>query len=245
MNIEICNEMKKIRNLLILLITSLLFASCLDNNESDFNANADVYVIKKKTGDADMYAKTFYVYGNQMMQSASVTETGGSGGKIDLIQDYRSIFVMSKLPQESDYLPYPPVTNDYLFQVTSEGGITKEYNDFLSFDDIGIPEIDSIYFSDNNKYLNVAWTEVDGTDGYLIKILNTEGEEVLNGYGFGPEVLEYQLNVLLANWVITPVQGETYVVQVHAFAYEPEFETGYEAYNIQEVAIDEKEIIWP
>jgi hypothetical protein len=238
--------MRRIRNFTLMLITSVILASCFgDDAESKFEVYTDAYVLKKMAGDEEVYARIFYAYANQLMRTASATEMGGSGETINLLQDPRSVFTMSKIPQGSDYKPYAPATSDYLFQVTSESGITDESQDFLSFDDIDITEITKTEFSDNNKYLDIAWTEVNGADGYLIKIFNMEGMEIVNSYGFSADILEYRLNIVLENWIELPEQGETYVIEVRAYAYEPDFPVGYDAYNIQEVSIAESEIVWP
>lgn len=243
---EIIKVMRRIRIYALMLITAFALASCFGDDEgSEIEVFTDAYVLKKMAGDEEVFAKTFYAYANQLMRSASATEIGGSGEKIELTQDPRSIYTFSKIPQQSDFNPYPPATVDYLFQVTSESGITKESTDFLSFDNIDITDITKTEFTENNKYLDIAWTEVTGADGYLIKIYNTEGVEIMNSYGFDTDILEYRLNILLENWIILPEQGETYILQLHAYAYEPEFEAGYDAYNIQEVSIAENEIIWP
>jgi len=238
--------MRKITNFVLIVITSVALVSCFgDDTEPQFEVFTDAYVLKKKMGDEEVYARAFYAYANQLIKSASATEIGGAGEKITLTQDPRSVYTFSKIPQESDYAPYPPAASDYLFQVTSEGGITKESQDFLSFDDIGIPEITKVEFAEIDKYLDVAWTEVAGADGYLLKILNDEGTEIINGYGFSTDILEYRLNIVLENWFETPEQGKTYIVEVHAYAYEPQTEPGYEAYNVQEVSVSESNIIWP
>ena len=243
---EIIEEMRRITNYVLIVITSVALVSCFgDDTESQFEVLTDAYVLKKKSGDEEVYARAFYAYANQLINSATATEIGGAGEKITLTQDPRSVYTYSKIPQVSDFNPYPPATSDYLFQVTSEGGIIKESQDFLSFDDIDIPDITKVEFAEIDKYLDVAWTEVDGADGYLLKILNEEGTEIIDGYGFSTDILEYRLNILLENWFETPEQGKTYIVEVHAYVYEPQVEPGYEAYNVQEVSVSDAEIIWP
>jgi len=238
--------MRRIRNYALIVITAVLLGSCFgDDDDPQIEVFTDAYILKKMAGEDEVYARTFYAYANKLMKSATATEIGGSGEKIELTQDPRSIYTFSKIPQQSDFIPNPPATSDYLFQVTSEDGITKESQDFLSFDDIEITEITKTEFTENNKYLDIAWTEVSDADGYLVKIYNTEGIEIMTSYGFDTDILDYRLNVVLENWIIIPEQGETYLLQVHTYVYEQDVEPGYEAYNIQEVTIAETEIIWP
>ncbi|MEN8117668.1 MAG: hypothetical protein ABFS16_11855 [Bacteroidota bacterium] len=221
--------------------------SCFSDDDlvDDFEVITDAYVIKKKSGEEPVYAVSFYAFANQFMRSVTATEMGGSGEKINLAQDPTSILVMSKKPQESDFRSYAPATSDYLFQVVAESGISVDSYDFLSYDDIDIPEIVKTEFNESNKLLEIDWNEAEGADGYLVKILNSEGTEISVSQGFENDVTDYTINVVLESWVVVPEPGETYTIQVHAFAYEPEFDEGYEVYNVQEVSIAEESIVWP
>lgn len=226
---------------------SFVFISCFsdDDLKDNLEVYVDAYVIKKNIGDVTSYAPAFFAYGNQLLRSVTVTEIGGSGETIDLTQDFTSILTMSKRPDNNDFLPYPPAASDYLFEVTAESGVTVEEYDFLAYSDMGIPTVTQAEFTNNNKLLEVAWSDVAGADGYMVKILNSEGTEISAGSGFEAGTNSYTINIVLENWYEAPEPGQTYSVQVHAFAYEAEFEPGYEVYNVQEVSIGETTIVWP
>ena len=236
--------MRKTRNFVLVLIASALLVSCFDNEtELDFEVYTDAYVLKKNIGDSSAYAVTLFALGNQLIHSVTVTEIGGSGEIIQLTQDPSSLFTMSKIPVETDYLPFAPASNDYLFEVVAENGVTKEKYDFLSYEDLDIPEITKTEFSENKRLLSLNWTGVEGADGFIIKILNSEGVLVFND-GVQPDITQFSIDIVMGNWIIYPEKDETYNIQVHAFAYEPDTEEEYRVYNIQEVSISEVSIVW-
>lgn len=237
--------MRKFENFVFVLLSALLLVSCFgDEAEEAFDASSDAYIIKKYVGDEAVYGTVFYTYANQIMRSVSASEMGGSGEKINLTQDPGSLYTMSKKPQSSDFKPYPSAANEYLFEIVSESGVNKENYDFLSHDDIEIAEITKAGFNDIGKLLEIEWTAVEGADGFVVKIQNEEGINISVSPGFDPDILDYTINVVLEDWLIVPESGKTYTIQIHAFAYEPEYEEGYQFYNIQEVSIAETPIVW-
>ncbi|MDX1283580.1 MAG: hypothetical protein R3182_01145, partial [Draconibacterium sp.] len=117
--------------------------------------------------------------------------------------------------------------------------------DFLDYDDIPIPEITKAEFSENNKMLEILWSDVSNADGFLVKIVDSEGYEISTSNGLDSGTNSYTINIVLEDWYTAPESGQSYSIQVHAFAYEAEYDTGYEVYNIQEVSIAEESLEWP
>ena len=229
------------------LAISIIFVSCLsdDDLEDSLEVYTDAYVIKKKIGNQPGYAPIFFAYANQLLRAVSVTEMGGSGQRFNLTQDPTSITTMSRRPQASDFKAYPPAASDYQFQITAESGVNVEKHDFLDYDDIPIPEITKAEFSENNKMLEILWSDVSNADGFLVKIVDSEGYEISTSNGLDSGTNSYTINIVLEDWYTAPESGQSYSIQVHAFAYEAEYDTGYEVYNIQEVSIAEESLEWP
>ena len=238
-------KIQKPGKIVIAFLTSLIMVSCFSKDtQTELEVFTDAYVIKKMINDRPMYAVTFFAYGNQMMRSGTVTEIGGSGGYLNLGLNPNSIFTLVHWPVESDFKPYPPSATEYKFNVTAESGITNESTDYLNINDIEIPVILKTVFSDNKKLIDVTWTSVARADGYVLKVAEENGNIIYATDGMIPTVTSYTINLLTGNWTKPVESGNTYTIEVHAFAYEEDADDFYNVYNVEELSIGEKSILW-
>ena len=238
-------EFQKSGKIVFVFLTSLIMVSCFSkDSQTELEVYSDAYVIKKMINDKPMYAVTFFAYGNQIMRSGTVTEIGGSGEYLKLGLNPNSIFTLVHWPIDSDFKPYPPPAAEFKFNVTAESGLTSESSDYLNINDINIPTIVKTEFSENKKLINITWTSVTGADGYVLKVAEENGNIIYATDGMVPTVTNYTINLLTGNWTKRVESGNTYTIQVHAFAYEEDTDDFYNVYNVEELSIGEKSILW-
>lgn len=229
---------QKIKNFVFALFASLVLVSCFkDNDEIALEVNTDVYMIKRLVDEQPVYGLAYYAYGNQIMRSGTVTQIGGLGEQINLGLNPKSIFTLSKEPAGSDYKNILPAASEFLFNVTSETGLSDESSDFLNVKNIGIPEILNLEIGANQKLVNVTWKSVSGIDGYVVKVAEEDGTYIYNSGGMEPDNTTYTINVLTGNWTKPIEVGSTYIIEVHAFAYEDDADEDYAAFNVEEISI--------
>lgn len=238
-------KIEKSGKIAFVLFTSFIMVSCFSKDtQTPLEVYTDAYTIKKMVGNVPVYAVTFYAYGNQLMKSGTVTEVGGSGVPINLGLNPNSIFTLWKWPTESDFKPYPPSAAEYQFNVTAESGLNNESTEYLNPKNLSIPVIVKAALSDNKKLIDVGWTSVTGADGYLVKVAEQNGNIIYTTDGMLPSVTSYTINLLTGNWTKAVEPGNTYSIQVHAFAYEANTEDYYKVYNVEEISIGEKSVLY-
>lgn len=246
--IEIINKVMKYRKtvkITTLLFTVFIMVSCFSKDtQTELEVYTDAYMIKKMEGSQPVYGVIFYAYGNQMMKTGTVTEVGIPGTTINLALSPNSIFTLWKAPTGNDFKPYPPAESEYIFKVTAESGLSNESNDYLKIKNIGIPVITKTAFSDNKKLIDVAWTSVTGADGYLVKVAEENGNIIYSSDGMLPSVTGYTINLLTGNWSKFVETGKNYSIEVHAFAYEADAEEFYQIYNVEEISIGAKSVLY-
>jgi hypothetical protein len=237
--------MKKIKIITSVLFASVLLVSCFKNdNETALEINCDAYMIKKMVGEQPAYAIAFYVYGNQMMKSGTVTQVGGLGEQINLGVSPNSIFTLTNLPTENDFKSFPPTASEYLFKVSAESGATNESSDYLDVKNIEIPEIIETAIGVNQKLIDISWNPVAGADGYLIKIAEEDGTYIYSSGGMETDLTTVTINVLTGNWTKQIEIGKPYSIEVHAFAYEENTEELTAPFNVEEISIGAVNIVW-
>lgn len=238
-------DLKKITKAVFLVGCIVILTSCIEDDLAEsLIVYPDAFTIKKMINDEPAYGVAFYAFGNQFLSTATATQMGGSGEKIQLVQSPQSIFTLEKIPQDMDFKPYPPVSAEYLFQIVAESGGMAEDIDFLNPQDIDIPTIVKAEFTDNNKLFELKWTAVDGVDGYNIKFVNADGLNIYSGPSLNSDVSSVSVNTLVGNWFEAPIAGETYSVNVVAFAYESNANESNYGYNMEEISIAEIEVTW-
>lgn len=229
----------------VVILVSLVWVSCFKDNTSDFEVYSDVFTINKKINDQPMHALAYYVYGNQMMKSATVSRVGGLGVETSLGISPSSVYTMNKEPEASDFKSYQEPAGEYLFKVVSENGVSLQDSDYLNPQNLGIPTITAVSFSSNNKLVEMGWSAVSKADGYVVKIADSTGVYIYAGETLDPETTTYTVNGLLGNWAKPINSGKSYSIQVHAFKFENDADSYYAAYNLEELSIGERKVVWP
>ncbi|MGE0020695.1 MAG: hypothetical protein AB7S72_13570 [Draconibacterium sp.] len=238
--------MKSKRNLetvLYALLAGFTVVSCNDN-EVALEVNTDVVIISKRIDDVVKRAPAYYVYGNQALESASVTPPGGTTVTLEAFAG--SVYSLAREPENSDFSDVPPAEGNYVFSVTGMNGETLQSQDAVDFAGLGIPQITKDTFSGTPEVLNVEWATVTGTDGYFVKLLDTTGKQVFSGYIVVSTVDEYTVSgaSTSGSWTEAAVDGQTYILQVNAITFDDDATNSDNIYNISELSVAEKQIVW-
>jgi hypothetical protein len=120
-----------------------------------------------------------------------------------------------------------------------------QVSDILSYEGLEIPEFTKITFS-TLLILELEWNDVSGADGYVVKMFDTNGKLVFNGYGVQGDVNKYTITSSSNSgfWNTPAVEGQSYLLQLSAFSYDADANASNAAYNISEISIGEKQITW-
>lgn len=238
----------KVRNFLgrtfLVLLSGAAIVSCNDS-ETPLEVFADVMVINKKVDDVVKRAPAYYVYGNQSIESASVALPGNTD-TIALAGYPGSSFTFLKEPVAADYKDVQPTEGNYKFTVKSKDGEVLEVTDAFDFEGLPLPLIKKDTFVGSPASLNVEWAAVTGSDGFFVKLLDTDGKLIFSGYTVSSSTLKYTVSgsASSGSWVKAPVDGEDYILQVNAIAYDAGATSANSDYNVSEVSVTEKPITW-
>jgi hypothetical protein len=233
-----------LRNTVMVLLTGLTVVSCNDNEEP-LDVITDVYVINKMFDNEVKSAATYIAYANKELLSVSVVFPN-SAGNIALESYPGSIYTMAKEPKDADYKTTAPVNGSYSFTIQSADGETLQVPDILSYEGLDIPEFTKITFSGTPFILDLEWNDVTDADGYVVKMFDTDGKLIFNGYSVGADVNKYTVNGTSNSgfWSTPAVNGESYVLQLNAFSYDAEANASNYVYNLSEISLAETQIEW-
>jgi hypothetical protein len=229
------------------LLAAMIFglASCLDDDDDDFNIEADAYYINKLVDGVWVHGITYYVYGNQTMSSATVvTPITMETIELQAASGYYNVLVNS--PEEGDYSTSYPEEGNFQFEVTSSKGEVLYSIDEQEFENLEGAKIDSIEFDSSNFLMKVTWNEIQDCDGYYVRMYNSSDELVFEGYGVASEVTEFVVSeyYTTGNWGEAPVKGEEYSVLLQTFVYDDDATSNDYSYNIKEVTITDTTVTW-
>src|SRR5690554_5331182 len=165
------------KNLLIttcmIIVTALFFVACdKEDEETDFEVFADVYVIAKKVNGQPGEAVAMYAMGNKRLNAAQVTTPGNGDNIVQLEPDEATPQNYIYDPEEQDFLSGQPVYGEYIFEVEGPGNERIEKNDFLQSVNLQIPEITDTSFNTNTRSLSVQWNVVPNADGLVLTLFN-------------------------------------------------------------------------
>lgn len=229
---------------LFVLLAGLVFVSCNDD-EIAFEVYADVLVINKKVGDAVKKAPAYYAYGNKSLKSASVTLPGNSEST-PLGISPGSTYTFMKEPAAADFKVGPPAEGNYRFKASAGSGEELEMTDAFAYTGLPLPQITKDTFSNSTESLFVQWAAVTGSDGYFVKLLDTDENQVFSGYVVSSMIYKYTISGTQSSgvWSETPKDGETYILQVNAVIYDADATSSNKDYNVSEISVSEKQIKW-
>ncbi len=234
----------KAKRIGLMMLTSLILVSCFKNEEVALEADTDVYMIKKMSGETPVYGVAFYAYCNHVMKSGTVTQTGDLGSQVNLGLNPGSIYTLYKEPTENEFYGTLPEESEYRFNVVAENGQTSESSDYLKVKDLGIPTILKAEVGDVEKLLDITWTKITDADGYVVKIVEDNGSYIYSSGALSPETDTLSINLLVGNWTKTMEKGNTYNIEISAFAYEDNANALTAIYNIESISIAQMSITW-
>lgn len=234
--------MMKVKKIGLLVLTSLILMSCFKDSEVALEVNTDVYMIKKMSGDMPGFGVAFYAYGNLMMKSGTVTQVGGLGEQINLGLNPGSIYTLYKEPSTDEFYGYLPTASEYNFNVMSESGQIGVGSDILNVKNIGVPFILKAEIGEVQKLFDITWTKVTNADGNVVKIAEENGNYIYSTGAISAETTTVSINLLTGNWTKPIEQGNAYVVEVSAFAYEDNADSYTAAYNLETISIASKTV---
>ena len=232
---------QKIGKLFILLLVVAGLASCNDDETAPFEVTGDAIIVKRKINDEIRYARYLYAYGNYPMTSAKVTPP--EGGEITLESLYVNNYTYADIPDTSGFTTTLPDIGQFTFTVVNED-IEHVVNESLSFNDLDIPVIDSISYSNQTIFVGWELPATDKPDSYLVVLVDEDYESVFSGVLLSNTADRYVIANQSGTWAKTPVNGETYMVEVHAFKYESGFTADNYFLNANDLSIASAEVVW-
>lgn len=232
---------QKIGKLLILLFILGGFVSCNDDKQetAPFEVTGEAIMIKRMINDQVMYARTYYAYGNQPMTSGEVILP--EGGTLPLTASDNTKRTWENTPSFDDFSTTVPEVGMFDFTVTNED-IEHTVFDVLDFNDLGFPTIDSL--KNNIGSIRVEWQQVEAAQAYLVLMVDENYESVFIGQLLTTDRNTYEIAPDSGVWSKSPVNGQIYIVEVHAFAFEDSATNQDYLYNADEIAIATGSIVW-
>lgn len=233
------------RNILLILALPAFFFACNDEDENiAFEVQADAYIVKKKMNDEMKYGIAYFAYGNKAIESATVTPPSGAGDAFSLEASQSSVYTYFKEPSADDYSATFPIEGQYVFDVESQDGEVIQQADLVQNGLLELPVITETTYHSDVQSLKVEWEAPDSADGHVVKLLNESGDIVFLSFTLTAVAEEYEINQASGNWNGSAYSGENYTVQVQAFTHESGVSQDDLLYNIQEIAIAEKQVAW-
>jgi len=229
------------KNAVLILLTVFAAVSCNDYEE-ELEVLTDVYVINKKFGNEVRSANAYYAYASESMLKVTVS----IAGVVELESYSGATFTMAKEPKDADYKTEAPLDGSYVFNIQGYNGEMLQVPDILSYEGIDIPEFTKTKFSGTPLILELEWNDVDGADGYIVKMFDTGGKLIFNGYSVGTDVNKYTITSSSNSgfWSSPAVEGQSYLLQLSAFSYDADANASNAVYNISEISIGEIQIMW-
>ncbi len=227
----------------VLVLATGLFACNDDDNTTTFTVIGDVYVTKRLIDEQEMFAKSYFVYGNQAMEVAKVTTPDAEVIDLEATNSYEDVF--AKVPTSSDYTTETPEEANYQFNVVNEG-IPHQSIDKLVFDDLQLPVMTKDTME--NHTLIVEWDTDDDVDAYMVQLINESGITIFSSQFLSNQVTHFEIESITneyGTWATGyPVEDDIYNLELLAITFDPEAGNADFRYHLQEIAIREKEITW-
>lgn len=224
-------------------IGSLSLVSCIDDSDTTPQAAADVIIQDMKTDTGIKYGVVIYASANVDLSSVKVTSPGTPGKVYNLTAtSYKSQFVYT--PQASEYTSSMPVKGDYTIEVITTGGQTLNGKDIVGDEKLSPIVIKSATM--NSQKLKVTWDKVSGAAAYIVRLYTANKEKLIYASNYiDKDAVEYEFSSTSDTWATgeSPKANTMYVVELAGV----KVETGVtvdQAYNLQFITVDTKDIKW-
>ena len=235
-------SLKRTGKIIVLLGIIIGFFACDDDdNTAAFEIIGDVYTIKKLEDNDVIFAKAYFAFGNQPMSLAQVTTPEGEEIMLEPLPGNDNVY--SKEPGMNDFTDEIPETGNYTFDVINED-IPHQAVDLLEFDFLDIPVIDTTYWNEATQTMSVEWDQLEDAESYLVKLSDLDGNIVYVGQLLASVNVKFEIDLSTGSWFSFAEPGTAYNVELHAFMYEAGSGNDDYMYNIQEISIGVKELIW-
>lgn len=231
---------QKIGKLFILFLIVAGLASCNDDDEvAPFQVIGEAVIVKRVINQETQYARYFYAYGNQPMTSAEVDLP--EGGTITLSEDQteRSYYDM---PEIEDFTDTVPPIGQFEFTVVNQG-IEHFDTETLEFNDLAIPVIDSVSYSNQKIYVGWEIPTTDKPDSYLVRLVDDEHNIVFSGVLLNNTADVYYIEASSNGWIEAPEQ-KAYNVELWAYKYEDGISGNDVHFNVNDLSIASTQVIW-
>jgi hypothetical protein len=227
-----------------LLVSSIVFVSCMKDSTTSLQAVGDIIVQDLKTDDGVKYSITVYVTANFEILSGKIIAPG-TGGKVYQLtplagNKYQCVYS----PKASDYTTDMPVKGDYTMEITSTNGEILYGKDTVGDEKLTPIAIKSSEVSSGTA--KITWDKVTGADAYVVRLYSADKSTILFSSDYLISTLtEYNLNTSLPGWIAGtgPVVGTNYVVELLGIRVETNVLTD-KGSNLQFITIDSKTIKW-
>ena len=232
----------KIGNIVLGLIIVVILSSCLKDYETNFEVNADAYVIKRVVEGSPRYATAFYTFANKTTSSVTVTKPDNS--TVSLVASPENLFSFMHEPAKNEFTSNLPVFGDYQFEILSVDDDLAQTSDFLDYANLPVPEVYTEEYDSVNQLLELSWDAIPEADGFAVKLSKSDGEIIFISFSLDWEAVDYQISASTGSWTESASIGTNYILEVHAFLLESNADTEDLIYNLKEISIGEKEIVW-
>lgn len=231
--------MKQLR-IFAILLSVVLMISC---NKDQATGTGDTIIVGKQSGTSTVYGISLYAYTYSTFASVTAVSSADPGKTYTLKSNrgYKTSFYYET--PEAEFTTTKPAAAIYNFSAVFENGVAQNFQNTLSDKVLPIPNVVKCEYNTTTHQLDVSWTDLTDANSYSISMF--DGTTLVFGSNeLAKTVLSYPLKATTTGdgWAVgfTPVSGNTYIVRVYAYLYEP----GGGSYNVQAVSIAEKTVAW-
>ena len=227
----------------VLMLISVLWTSCSKDDTENYEYVPDVFLVNQIMNNDTVHALTYYVFSNTEMANATVVRSDDPNNEIEMSPYENSPFVMIFEPSDNDYTTEPESAGMFLFTIESDNGITVQDSDYFDPQKLTVPKITELSYSLENNLI-VKWADVDDAQVYLVKVIDPDGTTIYMSNQMGSATNQVTLDSSHGTWSDQPEVGVSYTVQLHAIVYESGVNALNAAYNVEEISIGKKTIVW-
>lgn len=230
--------------IVVLIFYNFFFISCNKEEETTYEAEADVFVKKKLVDGVVEYAPVFYVYGTASIESVTVTPPDGETETVELEQSENYTTVFEKDANGEDFSTELPDEGVYTFDILFKDGVSYSASDYLYDEELDLPVISECYWDDANSSVYVSWEPVSNVYAYSVNFFDQDNNIVFSSIAYTSDVSEVLIDIYTSLWYETPTNDMNLTVEVNAYSYESNATEDNWAYNIECNSFSIAETVW-
>lgn len=234
--------MKNIIKTATFVILSVFLSSCLENTNDNI-AYGDVFAKSTILDNGEVgFSIQLYAYSMTAMENVDVyLENSTIEYSLDTF-DFKYTYAYQ--PEETIHNDKMPESGQYFFNVTFEDGSFYHGADFLKSDYIEPTQLDRVTWDDENKRIDLVWTNVEGkTNLYSVHLLDESGKLVFESELMEGDVTSFSINQFTYGWYTgnKPAETAEYTILLYGYLFEPVAST----FDIQCISVNDKEkFLW-